>query len=162
MPKCVPGATSPMSSYVSTAVRRQVARRAKFLCEYCLIQEDDTFYGCHVDHVISEKHGGSSDLENLAYACALCNQAKGSDLGSLAKESNELTRFFNPRTDLWSEHFQLAGSIIVAQTSIGEVTARIFGFNAGDRIIERELLIRFERYPSAAALALIDQRENRP
>jgi 5-methylcytosine-specific restriction endonuclease McrA len=34
-----------------------------------LIAEEDTFFGREVEHIISLKHGGSSDLENLAYAC---------------------------------------------------------------------------------------------
>jgi HNH endonuclease len=144
-----------MSGYLSAELRRQVAERARFLCEYCLIHETDTFYGCHVDHIISEKHGGLSTLDNLAYACALCNQAKGSDIASLAKESNALTRFFNPRVDRWSDHFGLVRFTIVAKTAIGEATARILGFNVNDRIVERALLNRFGRYPLPEAVALI-------
>ena len=146
-----------MSSYVSAELRRHVAERANFLCEYCLIHEVDTFYGCHVDHIISEKHGGLTILDNLAYACAICNQAKGSDIASLAADLNALTRFFNPRTDRWSDHFRIASLIIVPSTPIGEATARIFGFNASDRVIERRLLHRFGRYPSPEASALIKQ-----
>jgi hypothetical protein len=146
-----------MRNYISVELRRQVAERAHSLCEYCLIHESDTFYGCHVDHIISEKHGGLSTFDNLAYACALCNQAKGSDIGSLAMESNALTRFFNPRIDRWSDHFHLASFAIVHQTMIGDVTARILGFNARERIMERVLLNRFGRYPSPEAAALINQ-----
>lgn len=68
-----------MSSYVSAALRRLVAVRADALCEYCLMHEDDAVFGCEFDHIISEKHGGATDAENLAYACAFCNRAKGSD-----------------------------------------------------------------------------------
>jgi HNH endonuclease len=49
-----------MSSYISPALRRLVATRAEYLCENCLIHEDDTFFGCEVDHIISEKHGGQT------------------------------------------------------------------------------------------------------
>ncbi len=55
-----------MSSYVSADLRRLVTSRAQSLCEYCLIHEDDTYLGCQVDHVISEKHGGPTELENPA------------------------------------------------------------------------------------------------
>ena len=71
------------SSYVSAPLRRQVAERADALCEYCLIAETDTFFGCEVDHIISEKHGGATQLDNLAYACTFCNRHKGSDIGSI-------------------------------------------------------------------------------
>ncbi len=144
-----------MSSYVSNELRRLVRERANGLCEYCLIHEDDTFYGCQVDHIISEKHGGRTGAENLAYACSFCNRFKGTDLGSIASQTGELTRFYNPRTDHWSEHFQLDGAQIIPRTSIGEVTSRIFGLNAVNRIVERTLLVSVGRYPTAAALLLI-------
>ena len=60
-----------MSSYVSAELRRLVAQRAEGLCEYCLIHESDTFFGCQVDHIISEKHGGQTAPENLGYGIEL-------------------------------------------------------------------------------------------
>ena len=36
-------------------MRRLVIARAGRRCEYCLIHEDDTYFGCEVDHVVSEK-----------------------------------------------------------------------------------------------------------
>ena len=98
-----------MSSYVSTALRRLVDARADALCEYCLVHEDDTVFGCEVDHIISEKHGGATEAENLAYACAFCNRAKGSDIGSIVQGTGTYVRFFHPRIDRWAEHFTLDG-----------------------------------------------------
>ena len=143
-----------MARWISDQLRQTIADRANLLCEYCLIAEGDTFYGCEVDHIMSLKHGGSSELDNVAYACALCNRAKGSDIGSVSA-SGEFTRFFNPRTDQWSEHFRLEGASIQPLTTIGEVTARILGFNDGARLHEREEMIRFGKYPSAGAIALM-------
>ena len=37
-----------------------MGERAYHVCEYRLIHEDDTFWGCQVDHIISPKHGGAS------------------------------------------------------------------------------------------------------
>src|SRR5215813_6668837 len=104
-----------MARSISTELRKTIADRANQLCEYCLIAEADTFYGCEVDHIISLKHGGSSDPDNLAFACTLCNRAKGSDIGSISK-SRDFTRFFNPRTDRWPDHFRLEGATIHALT----------------------------------------------
>lgn len=136
-----------MSSYVSAALRRLVAVRADSLCEYCLMHEDDAVFGCEVDHSISEKHGGATDTENLAYACAFCNRAKGSDIGSIV-----------PRIDRWAEHFTLDGITIVAISDIGEVTARILDFNNGDRLLERQTLQAVGRFPSAAAVVRMASR----
>jgi HNH endonuclease len=134
-----------MARWISAELRQAVASRANLLCEYCLIAEVDTFYGCEVDHIISLKHGGASELDNFAYACALCNRAKGSDIGSISP-AGEFTRFFNPRTDLWAEHFRLEGATIQPLTTIGEVTAHILRLNESARIHEREELIRFGKY----------------
>lgn len=143
-----------MSRYLSPEIRQKVATRADFLCEYCLIAEEDTFFGCEVEHIISLKHGGSSDSENLAYACAFCNRHKGSDVGSIL-ESGEFSRFYNPRTDKWAEHFQLDGVVIRPLTFIGEVTTRILRLNHNDQILERQALSAVGRYPHQAALTRI-------
>ena len=139
-----------MARWISTEVRQTIADGANNLCEYCLIAEADTFYGCEVDHIISLKHGGSSEPDNLAYACALCNRAKGSDIGSVSS-NGQFIRFFNPRTDRWTEHFCLEDAMIKPLTLIGEVTVRILGFNDSARVHEREEMMRFGTYPNEAA-----------
>ena len=133
-------------TYISAELRRLVTRRAHQRCEYCLIHESDTFFGCHVDHIVSEKHGGATEAENLSYSCAFCNLHKGSDLGSLTA-NGELCRFYNPRTDVWPEHFAVEDAVIQPLTDIGEVTARILQFNHIDRLLERETLIVAGLYP---------------
>jgi len=87
----------------------------------------------------------------LAYACAVCNRNKGSDVGSILFPSRKFTRFFNPRTDRWARHFKLEGAIIKPLTNIGKVTAQILDFNNEDRILERQTLIAIGRYLTAVA-----------
>jgi hypothetical protein len=132
-----------------------VARRAARLCEYCLIHEDDTYFGCEVDHVISEKHGGPTVLGNLAYACAFCNRNKGSDIGSILPETQRLVRFYNPRSDRWSEHFRIDDAVIIPLTEIGRATERILRFNVSNRVLERRELESLGRYPPPAAEELL-------
>ncbi|NEO76721.1 HNH endonuclease [Moorena sp. SIO4G3] len=137
--------------YMTKELKRLVSHRAKSLCEYCLISEQDSG-GCQFDHIISVKHGGETSAENLAYACLYCNLNKGTDLGSIIWRTGDLVRFFNPRRDPWSEHFRLDGAMIQSLTDIGEVTAKILQFNSSDRLLERQLLIEVNRYPSPDAL----------
>ena len=141
-----------MSNFISDELRRLIISRAGYLCEYCLIHEEDTFFGCEIDHITSLKHGGLTQAENLAYSCLICNRRKGTDLGSILEPGGAIIRFFNPRRDPWKEHFRLDGSIIHPLTEIGVVTARIFGFNTPERILERETLIAVGRYPPAKAI----------
>jgi hypothetical protein len=143
-----------MSSRISSETRQIVASRANYVCEYCLITEEDAYFRFQVEHIISRKHGGSSELENLALACVFCNRYKGSDIASLKPEINELVRFFNPRINRWREHFRLSGVVIETLTDIGEATVRILQMNHNDQILERQVLSRRGRYPSEAALLL--------
>ncbi|NEP57076.1 MAG: HNH endonuclease [Symploca sp. SIO2G7] len=138
--------------YLNQQLRRSVAQRADYLCEYCLIHERDTTLGCTIDHIISLKHGGSSDIDNLAYCCVYCNRFKGSDIGSIILDKKEFFRFYNPRWDYWGEHFKLSNSTIESLTDIGQVTAIILGFNDKARLLERQLLINKKRYPSPSAI----------
>ena len=137
-------------TYIPAETRRLVIGRAGRCCEYRLIHEDDMYFGCEVDHVVSEKHGGLTVAENLAYACLVCNRYKGSDLGSILVPAGDLIRFFNPRIDVWSDHFSLDGVLIKPLTAIGQVTERIFRFNAMERLMEREALRAIGRYPIGA------------
>jgi hypothetical protein len=134
-------------SYVSAALRRDVTERANGRCEYCQFPSDASLLSFEIEHIIAEKHGGLTSLENLALACPFCNRAKGSDLASIDPETDELTPFFNPRTQNWLDHFQLDGPLIVPRTAIGRVTVIIFQLNHPDRLIERRQLIRVDRYP---------------
>jgi hypothetical protein len=143
------------SKYVSPELREFVASRANFVCEYCLISEEDTYFGCQVEHIISRKHGGLSKPENFAYACVFCNRFKGSDIASLSAETNELSRFYNPRTDRWREHFNLIGITILPLTPVAEATVRILQINSEERLLEREILHRRGRYLSESAILLI-------
>ncbi len=71
-----------MTARPSARVRQQVRRRAGGRCEYCLIHEDDSYVGHQVDHILARKHGGTTSLSNLAFACVLCNRYKGSDVAA--------------------------------------------------------------------------------
>ena len=139
-----------MSRYISPELRKFIAERADFPCEYCLISEEDTFVGCQIDHIISLKHGGKTTKENLAFACAVCNRNKGSDIGSITV-AGVFTRFYNPRTDIWSEHFEVQDERVEPITEIGEVTANILEFNETERLLERRILISQRRYPNEPA-----------
>ncbi|MBV9850495.1 MAG: HNH endonuclease [Armatimonadetes bacterium] len=149
------------TTYIPAELRRLVMERAARLCEYCLIHEDDTFLGCEVDHVVSEKHGGPTREDSLAYPCMTCNRNKGSDIASLVPGTETPVRLFHPRRDRWHDHFRLDrdGINIVARTEAGEATARILGFNALDCLLERQALVLAGHYPPPAARRLIDVNE---
>ena len=137
-------------SYISAVLRALVIERALSSCEYCLIHGAYTTLTHEVDHVIAQKHGGATILTNLAYACAQCNRNKGSDIASVDPETGQPEFLYNPRTQIWENHFQLDGPLIVPLTATGRATARLFQLNQIDRVLLRKELIAISRYPYRA------------
>ena len=137
-----------MTSYIPAVLRQLVIERAEGRCEYCRFPQEAAFLTFEVDHIISEKHGGATTAENLALACVFCNSFKGSDLGSLDPQGGQLTAFFNPRTQLWSDHFAIeADGRLQPLTPHGRVTVAILRMNDAERIVERQLLLQIGQYP---------------
>lgn len=136
-----------MSSTISESLKKKVAFRADFRCEYCHLSQKVSFYTFHIDHIKSVKHGGLSVLQNLAYCCPDCNFFKGSDLGTFVDSDDLLVRFFNPRKDSWQDHFDFQNGGVYGKTDIGVATERIFKFNDPDRLIFRRQLIALDLYP---------------
>lgn len=136
-----------MSRYIPDNLRLTVARNAHFRCEYCCIHQDDQFFTFQVDHIISLKHGGKTELINLAYTCSVCNQNKGSDLGTFLFNSKRLIRLFNPRKDSWANHFSVGYGEIIPKTLIGAATIKVLDLNQVDRIILRQALTDEGLYP---------------
>ena len=133
-------------TYIPSALRRLVSERAGGCCEYCLIPEAAVFTAHEIDHIVAEKHGGTTEADNLALSCVLCNKHKGSDLASIDPQTGEIVPLYHPRRDKWHEHFQLNGAEFIALTSIGRVTVRLLQLNRRDRIEERRLLIEAEMF----------------
>jgi 5-methylcytosine-specific restriction endonuclease McrA len=128
-------------SHVPAAVREQVRKRAGNRCEYCRKPEDAVVYPYHVDHIISQKHDGKSTLDNLAWACFQCNVNKGSDIAAYDSATGNLTPLYNPRLQVWIDHFELQQSLIVGKTPEGRVTVRLLQFNHLDQVDIRRGLI---------------------
>ena len=135
------------SSSISAALRQLVIERAESKCEYCLIPEAFSIYSHEVDHIIAVKHGGPTIAENLVLSCLSCNRHKGSDLASLDPISGEIIPLFNPRRQLWSEHFRLNNARIAGITSVGRTTVFLLKINAPTRVLTRQALIAKGFYP---------------
>lgn len=135
-----------MSQKIPEALRREVASRAKYHCEYCRRLETDSFIRYQTDHIISRKHGGLTVLENLAHSCPICNNAKGSDLSTVLDGEN-IIRLFHPRKDNWFEHFGIEDGFLIPITDIGAATIKLLKLNDFERVLERIDLVKAGLYP---------------
>jgi hypothetical protein len=134
-------------SSVTLKVKKEIALRAGFRCEYCLLSERVSYFSFHIEHIRSIKHGGENNIENLAYCCPDCNFYKGTDVGTFVGSEFNLVRFFNPRVDTWQEHFEIQEANIYGKSEIGIATAQIFKCNEIDRLIFRKQLAELGLYP---------------
>ncbi|MCB0228161.1 MAG: HNH endonuclease [Anaerolineales bacterium] len=132
---------------IASSTRVMVAARAMHSCEYCLVHWDYTAFAHEVDHIVARKHGGASDPDNLAYACAQCNRFKGSDIAAPDPETGDLAYLFDPRTMPWSDHFALDGPRIIGLSAIGRATEKLLRLNQIDRVLLRKELLAKGRYP---------------
>ena len=123
------------------AVRNLVRERAGNRCEYCHLPQEAYDLTFHVEHVVASQHRHDDDPSNLALACDRCNLHKGTNLTSIDPQTGEVVPLFNPRTDVWEEHFALVGAEIIGQTPIGRATVRLLQMNSERRIILRKRLL---------------------
>jgi hypothetical protein len=79
-------------------------------------------------------HGGTGDPGGLALACDRCNAYKGPNLTSIDPGTRTVVALFNPRADVWSDHFVIRGGHIVGLTSTGCATVRLLNMNANRRV----------------------------
>jgi hypothetical protein len=134
-------------SHIPHALRQVVIARAGERREYCLLHQDDRPESHQVDHIIALKHGGQTVRENLALACAVCNNNKGSDLATLDWTSGQVVTLFNPRQHNWRDHFHFEGAQIIGSTTIGQATVRLLRLNDPERVASRQILIEIGLYP---------------
>ncbi len=136
-----------MTTYIPALLRQLVSQRASGSCEYCSIHQTFSIYTHEVDHVIALKHGGESTEDNLVIACLPCNRHKVSDLTSIDPLTGVVTPLFNPRTQIWLEHFQLEGGFILGLTAMGRTTVFLLQMNETSRFQLRQSLAAQGLYP---------------
>src|SRR5436190_836519 len=116
------------------ALRNLIRSRAGNQCEYCRIHQDrEPLYRYHIEHVIPRQHGGLTVDSNLALSCHHCNLHKGPNLTGIDAETNQITPLFNPRTQVWAEHFSLDGRTITGLSPTGRATVAVLAMNATRR-----------------------------
>ncbi|MFB2938083.1 HNH endonuclease [Aerosakkonemataceae cyanobacterium BLCC-F154] len=116
-------------SAIPVSLRRLVIQRADNRCEYCKISQIGQVATFHIDHIVPVVAGGETTAENLALACVSCSLRKGARQTIVDSETGEVVSIFNPRQQLWKEHFDWNGVQIVGLTAIGRATIQALDLN---------------------------------
>ncbi len=125
----------------SRAQIESTSLRAAGRCEYCHFPKAVSRLPFHCDHIIAEKHGGSTEDANLAWACFRCNMHKGPNIAGLDPVSGIVTRLFHPREDAWEEHFEWTTAWLRGKTAIGRATIAVLEINDANVVTVRESLL---------------------
>jgi hypothetical protein len=101
------------------------------------------------DHIIPESLGGLTEEANLWLACSLCNDHQGDRIAALDPESGEVVRLFDPRRQVWPEHFTwtVEGDRINGLTPTGRATAAALNLNRPSLVKARQAWVSVGWHP---------------
>jgi hypothetical protein len=108
-----------------------VRQRARFRCEYCHYPELLSSAPLSIDHIQPQSLGGSDTLDNLALACRRCNERRYNFTTGIDPETEAEASLFNPRQQIWSEHFLWSADTlkIIGKTPSGRATCNRLDLN---------------------------------
>ncbi len=130
-------------AYIPKALRERVAAQARHRCGYCLTSEAVVGTPMEIDHIIPQSLGGLTEEDNLWLACSLCNDHKGDRIAALDPLSGQIVRLFDPRRQVWPEHFAWApeGDRIVGLPPTGRATVVALDLNRPSLVRARQAWI---------------------
>lgn len=94
------------SRYIPQKVKDKVDKQANGSCEYCKCLQKFTPESHEYEHIIPFTQGGKSVFENIAKACRGCNNLKFISIAAIDPLTNQIVPLFNPRKDVWKQHFR--------------------------------------------------------
>lgn len=111
-------------SRIPADVAARVRTVARNRCGYCQSPQRLVMARLEIEHIVPLAQGGSDDESNLWLACPLCNRHKSDKTTGLDPVTGARHPLFNPRTQVWSEHFRWSedGLRIIGLTPVGRAT----------------------------------------
>jgi HNH endonuclease len=134
---------------MSSKLKIFVFERAKGFCEYCKSPANISSQPFVIEHIIPKSKGGLNDVENLALSCQGCNNHKFTKLSAIDFLSNQEVSIFNPRLEIWENHFSWSDDVleIIGLTAIGRASVEAMKLNRNELKNLRELLFFVGKHP---------------
>lgn len=126
-----------------------VASRAGHRCEYCRAPEAVFNFPFEVEHILPLALQGNDEALNWALACRSCNLRKGVSIEHADPRTANVVRLFDPRKDLWQEHFRVdrTAGVLEGLTAVGRATVDRLRMNSLSQCAARRLWVRLELFP---------------
>lgn len=134
-------------TYIGAHLRRSVIHRAHYRCEYCGLAQDGQEATFHIDHVYPRIAFGQTHADNLALACVSCSLRKGARVVAPDPVTGEQAPLYNPRSQVWTEHFRWEGVRIIGMTPTGRATVAALALNRPLILAIREEEAALGRHP---------------
>jgi hypothetical protein len=130
-------------------LRIYIFEQAKYCCEYCRNQERFSTAPFELEHIYPTSKGGSDEKINLACSCPACNDHKFTKTQAFDSITRKFVPIFNPRTEIWSEHFcwEESYTIILGITPIGRATVNALKMNRVESVNLRKALVLYGEHP---------------
>ena len=137
--------------YITVQEQRFIIDRAKGRCEYCQSWMDYSAQPFTMEHVTPLVKTGVTRLDDMALSCDGCNGHKYTKIESFDPVSRELVPLYNPRTQMWHEHFSWSDDYlqILGLTAIGRATVDALQMNRIGLMNGRRLLRLAGQHPPA-------------
>ncbi|MCY4539250.1 MAG: HNH endonuclease signature motif containing protein [Chloroflexi bacterium] len=135
-------------AWIPERIRQQVKERARGQCEYCQTQES-VVIEMEIDHIIPVSRGGETSLNNLCLSCAGCNVFKRDFVVAIDPESGAETAMFNPRIQIWNDHFRWDGEKIrlIGLSAVGRATVSRLRMNRDKAVRARRRWVEAKLHP---------------
>jgi HNH endonuclease len=113
------------------SLRQRIRERARNRCGYCLSSQQYVMAQLEIEHIFPRALGGADDESNLWLSCGLCNRYKGSQTAGVDPSDGARVTLFNPRTQVWREHFRWSpdGTRILGLSTVGRATIEALRLN---------------------------------
>ena len=121
-----------------------VSSRARHACEYCRAPEVVFNLPFEVEHVTPQARGGETTEGNLALSCRSCNLYKSNHVSGVDGQTRREVGLFNPRRDVWREHFSLVAETgeVEGLTETGRARVSRLRMNSAAQVEARKSWIR--------------------
>lgn len=125
---------------IPESVRQRVRKAFNDRCAYCLSSQRYSNSRLAVEHITPKAIGGGEDEVNLCLSCRLCNLYKGTQVEATDPISLMVVPLFNPRTQVWLEHFQWNrdGTRVIGKTAVGRATVEALRLNNETSVTVRQ------------------------
>ncbi len=102
-----------------------------------------------IEHLQPTAEGGTDEEENLWLACRNCNGFKHAKTHAVDPQTNIETAIFNPRKQIWNEHFEFSEdeTEIIGKTACGRATVIALRLNFEQAVSARKIWASVGWYP---------------